>query len=370
MSPRADARAIKAQVVGSLASRVNLEVLTAGREVVQQSSRRWRRVTDGNPCGFCAMLASRGPVYTSEASASRIGGRGKAIDPTAPRKRGGQAKGIRARGKGRLGDRFHSLCGCTVEPFDGDPSEWEPTPDEQRFIDAYEATHELGLSELEQANRIERWLAENPVPGKAAAEVVELSIDGLDDDAIDALMDRLAGAGDWVGAERVQELADARRAALKPKPWKPDPADAFNPQTYEWFEELPEDDQFDFLDRLRDARSFQENQWSYVNAKTAPKRGSIPTERQIRAEWDAYLESEWVRLEEATRGVTLTREAIAEGRRTRDLMRVNPKTARKWASEEVRRYWDENGRMTFESFRAGYTGGLEALGAQRAGFWA
>ncbi len=370
MPPRADVRAIKAQVVGSLASRVNLEVLTAGREVVQQSSRRWRRVTDGNPCGFCAMLASRGPVYTSEESASRIGGRGKAIDPTAPRKRGGQAKGVRARGKGKLGDKFHTRCGCTVEPFEGDPADWVPTADEQRFIDAYEATNEPGLSELERSKAIQRWLDENP-PTKAAAEVVELSIDGLDDDAIDALMDRLAGAGDWVGAERVQELADARRAALKPTPWKPDPSDPFNPQTYEWFEGLDVDEQIDFLGPMRNREMFEQQQWSHINAKSAPKRGSIPLVREMRAEWDAFVEVEWVRLEEVTNGVTLTAEARAAGIRTRDLYRTkSTRMARKWASEEVRRYWDENGRMTFESFRAGYTGGLEALGAQRAGFWA
>lgn len=333
-----DAEAIKAAVIGQLATRVNLETLNAGRGVVAASSARWRRVTDGNPCGFCAMLAGRGPVYRSAEKA----------------------------GDGR---RYHTRCGCTVEPFEGDPSEWVPTPEEQRYIDAYEATHELGLSEAQHSVRIQKWLDENPATGKAP-DGLAVSIDGLDDDAIDALMDRMAGAGDWAGAERVQELADARRAALKPKPWAPDPSDAFNPQTYEWFDGLPDDDQFDFLDRLRDARAFQENQWSYVNAKTAPKRGSIPSERQIRAEWDAYLEAEWVRLEEATNGVTLTREAIADGRRTRDLMRVNPKTARKWASEEVRRFWDENGRLTYDAFKAGYTGGVDALGAQRAGFWA
>lgn len=30
----------------------------------------WARVTSGRPCAFCAMLASRGPVYTGQASAS------------------------------------------------------------------------------------------------------------------------------------------------------------------------------------------------------------------------------------------------------------------------------------------------------------
>lgn len=50
-------------------------VLDGGREAltsfVQADGRAlgWARVTDGDPCYFCAMLASRGPVYKSEGSA-------------------------------------------------------------------------------------------------------------------------------------------------------------------------------------------------------------------------------------------------------------------------------------------------------------
>lgn len=44
----------------------------------------WARVTDANPCAFCALLASRGPVYKTEASADF---------------------------------RAHDHCACTVEPF-------------------------------------------------------------------------------------------------------------------------------------------------------------------------------------------------------------------------------------------------------------
>lgn len=50
-------------------------VLTGGRQslltLLQRDSRvqRWIRVTDGDPCAFCAMLAGRGPVYLTEDSA-------------------------------------------------------------------------------------------------------------------------------------------------------------------------------------------------------------------------------------------------------------------------------------------------------------
>lgn len=64
-------------------------VLTGGRQslltLLQADDRvqRWIRVTDGDPCAFCAMLASRGPVYLSEDSA---------------------------------GFKAHDHCACTAEP--------------------------------------------------------------------------------------------------------------------------------------------------------------------------------------------------------------------------------------------------------------
>jgi len=50
-------------------------VLTGGRQslltLVQENmpDPRWVRVTDGDPCAFCAMLASRGPVYLTKDTA-------------------------------------------------------------------------------------------------------------------------------------------------------------------------------------------------------------------------------------------------------------------------------------------------------------
>lgn len=87
-------------------------VLAGGRGTVKewslQDSRAtgYRRVADGNPCTFCAMLVGRGPVYTSE--------------KTALTQRGGGA--------------YHPHCGCTVEVVYGD---WHPTGQEQQWVDDY-----------------------------------------------------------------------------------------------------------------------------------------------------------------------------------------------------------------------------------------
>ena len=88
-------------------------VLTGGRSAIehwaQQDTRAigWRRVSDGDPCAFCAMLVTRGPVYTSAKKA-----------------------GLRASD----GKKYHPHCGCTVEVVYGD---WEPTQQEQQWIDEY-----------------------------------------------------------------------------------------------------------------------------------------------------------------------------------------------------------------------------------------
>lgn len=59
-----------------LSGAVSRHVLDAGRETILESVGRdpvakgWMRVTDGNPCAFCALLASRGASYKSEETAS------------------------------------------------------------------------------------------------------------------------------------------------------------------------------------------------------------------------------------------------------------------------------------------------------------
>src|SRR5690606_420607 len=39
---------------------------TIGSSIADPASNGWRRVTDGNACGFCRMLADRGAVYKRE----------------------------------------------------------------------------------------------------------------------------------------------------------------------------------------------------------------------------------------------------------------------------------------------------------------
>ncbi|MFE3122353.1 hypothetical protein ACFXHD_02915 [Streptomyces hydrogenans] len=55
----------------------------------------WARVTDGDPCAWCAMLASRGPVYKSAQTA-------------------GRAQNEQFTGPGQF--KYHDMCGCVAWP--------------------------------------------------------------------------------------------------------------------------------------------------------------------------------------------------------------------------------------------------------------
>lgn len=72
-------------------------VLDGGRDALKaQKALGYMRVSDGDPCYFCAMLVSRGAVYSSEETAGRTANN-------------------RFQGPGLF--KFHDLCGCTCAPI-------------------------------------------------------------------------------------------------------------------------------------------------------------------------------------------------------------------------------------------------------------
>lgn len=85
------------------------------------ASTAWARVAQPDACEFCKMLAGRGAVYRSKKSAGMVIGRGvdpaAAFDENGKRKRGGQGKGVKARGERAVGsDDYHDDCNCTAVP--------------------------------------------------------------------------------------------------------------------------------------------------------------------------------------------------------------------------------------------------------------
>lgn len=98
----------------------------------------------------------------------------------------------------------------------------------------------------------------------------------------------------------------------------------------------------------------------------------------VRAAHRDYVETAWTEAEDACRGYLLSKAGQLAGRprreggqglHVRDLWTANESTARKYASEELRRYWDEHGRMTSADFAASVLGG-HMTGATRTGTWA
>lgn len=61
---------------------------------------------------------------------------------------------------------------------------------------------------------------------------------------------------------------------------------------------------------------------------------------------------QWLAAENATRGVLLNKQGVATGVDERTLFNGPETRARKYASEELKSWWDQNGRMTFAEYRA------------------
>lgn len=84
----------------ALSKSMKRHILNAGREKLAEAANRdedakyYARVTDGDPCYWCAMLASRGYVYLSKKSALEASGK---------------------RGNRQAGEDYHDGCGCTIE---------------------------------------------------------------------------------------------------------------------------------------------------------------------------------------------------------------------------------------------------------------
>lgn len=103
-------------------------ILDGGRQTVlltveaDRKALGWMRVTHGKTCAFCAMLASRGPVYKSRRSA-------------------GDARSRPA--------RFHDHCDCTVEPVYSPATKW---PAASLRADELWASSTVGLGGQEARN--------------------------------------------------------------------------------------------------------------------------------------------------------------------------------------------------------------------------
>ncbi len=146
-----------------------LENLAAEYDVpmteLRQPGTRWARHASANACSFCRMLATRGAVYRSEASASGVVGRSASLtvgdrrriqaghttyDEALERrstyqtqhraakqgKNRGDSRIGKLRGNQSSGSRYHDHCACTAVPVRPGGS-YEPAPYTARWDEDY-----------------------------------------------------------------------------------------------------------------------------------------------------------------------------------------------------------------------------------------
>lgn len=152
---RANARwgMVQTDTAVALAGSLTRVVLGGARNTTIENATRegvkWARHASANACSFCRMLVTRGAVYESEQSASRVGGRGKVAAPAVPgvARHGRPAGGIRVRGSQQLGDKFHDHCHCIAVAVRAGSTYTAPPYVEQwmsQYLDAAEAASKTG----------------------------------------------------------------------------------------------------------------------------------------------------------------------------------------------------------------------------------
>lgn len=211
------------------------------------------------------------------------------------------------------------------------------------------AAYENGDTEL--AARLEVELARRDVEAAALAELT-----------VDELAARLEAARRDGNPGAVEAIAEeyARRGAELP----PEPPPAETPAQRRRRER--EEAQYRAIARLVEVEGYS---WEQAAAEVlgrpveAIRREQFlrdyrpPGDRRgfreiAREQYRLYVHRQFVAAEAATRGYLITAEARARGIDPESLFSGPRARAERWASEELKRWWDEHGRMTFAEYIA------------------
>lgn len=123
----------------------------------------FQRFPAAGACDFCQMLAGRGAVYLTEASAGGVVGRGSdrsGLDVFGRRLSGGIGEGTKARGRAKLGGDYHDCCRCLVQPVISGTEVAEYAVEvEKKYGPKYEASYldASGNSLVGDAAIMARW---------------------------------------------------------------------------------------------------------------------------------------------------------------------------------------------------------------------
>ena len=355
------------QAAAALAGAASRIALDGGRATIHRAvadddeAIGWARLTDADPCAFCAMLASRGPVYKNARTAG---------DPRAG------------------GDRYHDHCACIAAPvFSRDEAwlghardlsdEWErvtaglsgadarrawrrhwEAQQRQRRADAAQRAEEERQAAEEAARRAEEERQAAEAARQAAADpLAGVDLTSMSDDEVAAFMSAHGddpAVLDAVLAE--MERRDQAAAQAAGEQWNA-PDDEPTDEERRIAELV--DQGWDYRDAyvevhgLDPAELERQERAAVVDAQRADGE---TRDQAVRRLYDEWVYQQWLAAEAATNGVLLNRAGEAAGVDPRSLFSGPAARARKYASEELKRWWQDNPRMTFTEFRADMLG--------------
>ncbi|MFC6090867.1 hypothetical protein [Saccharothrix lopnurensis] len=392
--PHEAARAALVMVSGA----TGRHTLDGGRDTVVAAAKTDRRaigyarVTGDDPCWFCAMLASRGPDYKTAASAGAGRNRSRSGEEFA--------------GSGSA--RFHDHCACSIEPvfrrdaaWPGSGREFEQLWKDSTKGKAGVAAVSAFRAAIAERSRTMREQDETPEPAQPPTVVVDevvdepsgpvpVAVDDLSTLSEAALENAFADATEAEDAEQLDAvLAEMNRRHVDGDPGEqpvddegqepeeepaPDPGTEVDPeQAAQWerYEQLVSEgysDEEAFAEAFnRDAEQLRRDE---VIAKLrAEGYQGRNLEALTRAAWRDEVYRRYLEAEQDTRGHMLTRQAQSRGVDPLSLFTGPAHVARANASDELKEWWDGNGRPTYEQWVDMLLGKVIAFGGTAGDGW-
>ncbi|MBA9003744.1 phage minor capsid protein [Thermomonospora cellulosilytica] len=194
----------------------------------------------------------------------------------------------------------------------------------------------------------------------------------MSDEQLDqALMDALAGAGDQDWIDRLAAEVDRREAEARAR----EAARERDRQRREEREQQLADRVIELIDQgwpEEDAVAEvygisveRQRRQRAIDDLRAQGYSGAGFEELARQAYRDYVHQQWLDAEAATRGHMVTREGQARGIDPKSLFTGPEARARRWASDDLKAWWDEHGRLTFEEFKAQLIDDFEAIRRRR-----
>ena len=348
-TPRQAAESALVQLSGS-AGRL---ALAGGRSTTLRTAKGadpvlgYRRVHAANCCAFCAMLASRGAVYKSVASAGESSGKRRSLR--------------------EAGTAYHDHCHCQVEMLYA--HEAEPAEVAELYARYLDATDGLsGKAALAKWRQVYDGERRGVLTGPVSIASRDLTLIG--DDALASLLTEAAGSGDDAGMEKVlaeldrcDEVARVERVAaeaaakrLAAREAKKQAEYEANSAAYERLVAEGMDPEEAYADAFGVDVERQRRDTAMTMLRDQGYQGAN-FDSLSRAAFREEAERLYFAAEDDTRGHMLNKLALNSGISERSLFTGPESRARKYASDELLQFWQDHGRLTIEDFQAGLLGG-------------